>query len=280
MTTISAEIIADSISHSNIRLTTMRLVYPRCVHAELMTHRVFSRNASSSRAIPVARMIRDVINDPFVPLHWGANQSGMQARQELTGWRKRGMVGLWHTAKWLAVGSAWTAMKLGAHKQLVNRLLEPFGHITVLVTATDWANFFALRNHPDAEPHIQLLAQAMQSAMAASYPNFLATGEWHLPFIDKPVSDGIETELALKCSVARCARVSYNNHDGTRPNLAVDVMLHDKLVGSSPLHASPAEHQAKAVAKVPRGKTSNLRGWVQYRKRLQNECVRDEEFLP
>ena len=278
MTTITAEIIADSISHSNIRLTTMRLVYPRCIHAELMTHRVFSRNASSSRAIPVARMIRDVINDPFVPLHWGANQSGMQARQELTGWRKRGMVGLWHTAKWLAVGSAWTAMKLGAHKQLVNRLLEPFGHITVLVTSTDWANFFALRNHPDAEPHIQMLAQAMQSAMAGSQPRFLETGEWHLPFAEVE-KDWNDPSRALKCSVARCARVSYNNHDGSRPSVRADIKLHDKLLTSVPLHASPAEHQAMAVPKVLPSLQSNLRGWVQYRKRLQNECVRDEEFV-
>src|ERR1700693_1578480 len=83
--TVSAKIVADSVGQAGQRITTMQLRYPKFIHGEFMTHRVFSRNASSSRAIPVERLIQDVIDDPAMPVFWGKNQKGMQAKEELTG---------------------------------------------------------------------------------------------------------------------------------------------------------------------------------------------------
>ncbi len=306
MTTISAKIIADSIGEHAPRLTTMQLRYPRAIHAEFMTHRVFSRNASSSRAIPVKRLIQDVINDPFVPLHWGKHQKGMQAdlecdelltftdpgtNEQFSCLRDEAWLNLMNDA--IRVAEAYD--RAGYHKQIVNRLLEPWAHINVVCTATDWSNFLALRDHPDAEPHIQLLAKAMRKALDNSTPTMLKEDEWHLPYVDK--IDGkpcqkdhatgatfMDDMTAVYVSVARCARVSYMTHDGRVPNRDEDIKLADRLLGSVPLHASPAEHQAKIARVVPYAAPSsgvmwpegamfgNLsQGWVQYRKMLPGE---------
>ncbi|MGO7308797.1 FAD-dependent thymidylate synthase [Rhizobium ruizarguesonis] len=283
--TISAKIIADSIAGHH-RLTTLQLRYPRFIHAEFMTHRVFSRNASSSRAIPVQRLIQDIIDDTARPLHWGKNEPGMQAREEhdspiyihdregdvlaedLT------HVQAWNFARDQAIAVARAFDEAGYHKQIVNRLLEPFSHINVLVSATDWDNFFQLRDHPDAQPEIQVLAQQIKAAMAESKPNKLYADQWHLPYVadnDKEVFDfGLKhnlglIEVARKVSVARCARVSYRTHDGRRTTVEEDVALHDKLVVAEPLHASPAEHQATPTGMRHR----NFNGWKQYRVSLE-----------
>lgn len=287
---ITAKVIADSISPEGIRLTTMELRYPRAIHAEFMTHRMFSRNASSSRAIPVERLIAEAEDDPAVPTWWGANQRGMQARQELTGSNLEAVQREWFWARDAAVASAKLMAIRGAHKQLVNRLLEPYTHIRVLVTATDWANFYALRRHPDAEPHMQALADAMAFAQGASTPVLLNPGQWHAPYVAELYdrSSTEQAEQAVKLSVARCARVSYKTHDGQLPEVAADLALYDRLVGSNPLHASPAEHQATpdrrsdwsppfcTESKWERPHLwGNLRGWCQYRKLLPGECARD-----
>ena len=297
MTTISAEVILDSVSPYGPRLTTMRLRYPRFIHAEFMTHRVFSRNASSSRAIPVKRLIQDVIDDPMVPRYWGRNQPGMQAGEEWNavvcrptksgGCRNATREGTWLYARDRAVEIATDFAVSGYHKQIVNRLLEPFAHINVLVTATEWDNFFELRCHTDAEPHIQDLAREMRRVMGASVPRRLEPGEWHLPFTTlddlmqvrlKKLSDEVEEQtMLLAISAARCARVSYLTHDRQTPTLDADLALFERLVGSRPLHASPLEHQATpdkfaAGHNFGRGawvrpeKHGNLVGWVQHRK--------------
>ncbi len=304
MTTISAQVITDSISPDGIRLTTLKLRYPRWIHAEFMTHRVFSRNASSSRAIPVARLIQDVLDDPAVPMFWGANQRGMQAGAEHDamisiptvsgGCRDVCRTEAWLFARDRAVEIARALAEAGYHKQLVNRLLEPFSHIEVVVTATEWSNFFALRDHPAAEPHIQLLARRVKEAMAVSTPRPLLPGEWHLPFVtdrilhgdyiqaDGSLLKGYTNELGIKLSVARCARTSYLTHEGKTPDVAADLELYDRLVGAVPLHASPCEHQATPddiISETPDGPTwrfpklhGNLWGWVQHRKTLPGEC--------
>jgi thymidylate synthase ThyX len=84
---ISAKIIADSISESEYgdRITTFELEYPRFIHGELMTHRLFSRNAASSRAIPINKMMDQVLTAPAMPVEWGLNKSGMQAEEMLKG---------------------------------------------------------------------------------------------------------------------------------------------------------------------------------------------------
>ena len=289
--TITAKIIADSISPKGIRLMTMQLRYPKFIHGEFMTHRMFSRNASSSRAIPVERMIEDVMRDPAMPVFWGKNQAGMQARTELNQQERDEAIRLWLQARDNAINTADRMVSLGAHKQIVNRLIEPFMHINVVVTATEWANFYALRRHPDAQPEIKALADAMWEAQQASAPVPLEPGQWHLPYVDlvdeheEPAfaSGGNVLTVAIKLSVARCARVSYLTHDGKQPNIEEDLKLYDRLVGSTPLHASPAEHQATPdeMPEYPGGvwlnvrEHGNLRGWRQYRKMLPNENVRD-----
>jgi Thymidylate synthase complementing protein len=284
--TITAQIIADSISPDGIRLTTMQLRYPRFIHAELMTHRMFSRNASSSRAIPVQKMIEDLRRDPAMPVHWGANQKGMQAAGELD----KDTIGtcqcIWLDAMETAIGKAEWLMRNDLHKQIANRILEPWAHINVVVTATDWANFFALRSHENAQPEIKVLSDAMMVALGTSDPELLVPGQWHLPYIDQDTWNTITDtnfdwlETGQKVSVARCARVSYLTHDGRQTTVEEDLNLYERLLGSTPLHASPAEHQATPDRRLSRidkwdrpDLHGNFTGWIQYRKTLPNEYV-------
>lgn len=274
---ITAKIIADSISPSGVRLTTLQLRYPRFIHSEFMTHRQFSRNASSSRAIPVSKMIEQVRTEPAEPIHWGRNQPGMQADEETH------HIGIAQNCWKLAANDAAHYAEILAenarvHKQVANRILEPFTFISVVVTATEWDNFFALRLHPDAQPEIQELARCMKAAMDASEPKFCDPGDWHLPYITGPYPDDVEQAKLI--SAARCARVSYLNHDQSEPDTTKDLALAERLAESG--HWSPFEHQAAplsyhrwlggswetGVTHVDRDRnlwSGNLRGWVQHR---------------
>lgn len=291
--TISAVVIADSIGEHAPRLTTLQLRYPKFIHGEFMTHRVFSRNASSSRAIPVERLIKDVFLDPVEPTFWGKNQPGMSAREEHNDVVFHPTTGApltrddaWDRAKVMATAWAAAFSQTGYHKQIVNRLLEPFCHINVVVTATEWSNFFALRCHPDAQPEMRELAEAMRYAMDNHVPKTLEICQWHLPFVHYYDEGSMTINQAIRCSVARCARVSYLTQEGKHPSIEDDLKLYDYFVASVPLHASPAEHQAtpdelvefedpfiKADIKKWRQPHlhNNLRGWVQYRKTLPGE---------
>jgi thymidylate synthase ThyX len=266
--TISATVVADSISPLGIRITTMVLRYPRFIHAEFMTHRMFSRNASSSRAIPIEKMIKAVEDEPAMPVYWGKNQKGMQAAEELSDVERAGCETEWLEARNSAVKHAKTMLDFGLHKQLTNRLLEPWQHITVICTATEWTNFYALRRHKDAQPEIKALADCMHAAQNASLPMQLRGGEWHLPFICNDDMQYAEN-LRVRMSVARCARVSYLNHDGTTPNMENDMKLYDRLILASPAHMTPAEHQC--VPMTDNSFYGNLRGWKQHRKFIIGE---------
>lgn len=264
----TAKVIEDSISTTGQRVTTLQLEYPRLVHAELMTHRTFSRNASSSRAIPVAKMIDQVRNNPATPVHWSKNQPGMQAREEVE--EKDVARTLWIKAANDAADHAERMMKLGLHKQVANRILEPFQFIHVVVTATEWDNFFELRDHADADPNIRALAVAMREAMRYHQPRLLDFQQWHLPYI-KREERGMPIENLLRMSSARCARVSYLKHDGGSPSIEDDFALYDRLVGSNPIHASPTEHQATPDPMgVDRAHWGNFQGWVQHRKIVED----------
>jgi len=259
---VDVKIIADSISPSGKRITTFQLKYWRAIHAEVMTHRMFSRSASSSRAIPVEKMLEQVRTDPAGPIFWGANKPGMQAGSELTGTDLDTAKNVWKYASLLAAERAESMARIGVHKQIANRLLEPFQYIHVVLTATEFENFFNLRIHPAAQPEIQELAREMKKAQDESIPKQLFRGDWHIPYIQES-EENLPLEIKLKISTARCARVSYKNHDNSSPDVNKDVELHDRLVGSVPLHASPAEHQAQC-----RGDTQyykNFVGWTQYR---------------
>lgn len=272
------ELLAYSRGPHSKPVATFRLRYPRFVHAELMTHRVLSRNASSSRAVPVKRLIDDVIRDPVFPMHWGKNQPGMQAREELEGEALELAKRAWLLARDEAVNAAHRMINAGAHKQFANRVLEPFSHINVICTGTDWANFFALRCHPDAQPEIRDLAEKMRALLETNEPKLLQSGEWHLPLVDPEDWNHGDLEVMKKVSVARCARVSYFTFDGKRSTVEDDVKLYDKLLGSEPLHSSPAEHQCTPDSWLDHGWCDpsfhgNLMGWIQLRKLLPNECV-------
>jgi len=263
----AVNVLADSIAPNGVRLTTLQLRYWRAIHSEFMTHRVFSRNASSSRAIPIKKVIQQVWNDPAGPVYWGANQPGMQASTELTGWRNRIARFLWRLASKVACGFAWCLMEVGLHKQVANRLLEPWQRINVLVTSTEWDNFFNLRCHPDAQPEIKELAEAIRGALASSVPKFLNIGEWHLPYITEDELTKYDVGTLVKVSTARSARVSYLTFDNKPSKLEDDIRLHDRLVVAEPMHASPAEHQATPLETD--AFCRNFRGWRQYRDFLE-----------
>lgn len=162
---IKASVIADSAHpETGTRITTFELVYPRFIHSEFMTHRVFNRNASSSRAIPTTKFIEQVRNEPVMPSHWGKNQKGMQAEEELNPMEIADAAFAWQQAATSAAIYAEILRRGQVHKQIVNRILEPFTHIRVVVTSTSWANFYGLRDHKDAQPEIRELAQAMRKA--------------------------------------------------------------------------------------------------------------------
>lgn len=304
MVDFTAKAVCDSISPTGNRLLTMQLRYPKFIHGELMTHRVFSRNASSSRAIPTSKYLEEVRSDNLraQPYFWGLNQKGMQAAEEATDEQLEAMKDCWDKAALAAAEWARCMQVLGAHKQIVNRLLEPFVHINVLVSATEYMNFYGLRLDKGAQPEIRVLAENMWRVYNESQPKTLKPGEWHLPYVDEEDEELFTAitnchlhygtyidELKIKCSVARCARVSYLSFEtGRKPTLEEDLKLYERLMGAQPLHASPAEHQATpdewrnniegcGDCEIPGwchpDQHGNFSGWRQYRKMLEGEAI-------
>lgn len=328
--TISARIVADSINENGKRITTFELEYPRFIHAELMTHRVFSRNAASSRAIPVTRAIELIQNDTAMPSHWGKNQPGMSAKEECyatfpvdlpilseegdfffdidgnlaTKTVERSREDMWNIARDNAIEIAKLFNEAGYHKQIVNRLLEPFTHIKVVLTASEYDNWFWLRNHPDAQPEIHILAERMFAEYEASTPELLLAGEWHVPYYDKGYwkpsgyikldgqgsfdiidgqRDGLGVSLAdaLAVSSSCSAQVSYRRLDDSVEK-ARDIFK--RLVESLPPHFSPFEHQATPMSgqgfnqagvthmdKAGHYYSGNFQDWVQHRQLIMEE---------
>ena len=280
---IEAKVIEDSISEDGKRITTLQVKFHRFILPEFNTHRVFSRNFSSSRAIPTKKLLDQVRNDPAMPVHWGKNQPGMQASEELTGDDLFAARARWRLAAEAAANHAEVLAERSAHKQIVNRLIEPFLWANGIVTSTEWENWFELRAHEDAQPEIHELANKMREAMEASTPKLLQPGEWHLPYISEQERNDQffrreeNAGLMRKISAARCCRVSYLKHDGTVPNVSEDLALFDRLAGAVPLHASPLEHQATPYHLEPGALNyksdlqGNLKGWIQYRKLWEQE---------
>lgn len=267
----SAKVLADSTNCCDNRLTTMELTYPRFVHSEFMTHRMFSRNAASSRAVPVEKMIEQVEKNPVIPIHWGKAQKGMQAYAELAEFGKAECYENWMYARRHCIQAAYRMSEHGLHKQIINRLLEPWMWITVIATGNEgaWNNFFALRCHHEAEPHIQKIAEMARDMRSQSTPQKLSDGQWHLPLIGFQGDELLSVEDQVKVSVGRCARVSYLTHSGTR-DVQADINLHDKLLASK--HFSPFEHVARSDRFAREWAQGNLgQGYTQYRKTLKGE---------
>lgn len=279
---IEAKVIEDSVSETGKRITTLQVKFHRFILPEFNTHRVFSRNFSSSRAIPTKKLIEQVKNDPAMPVHWGKNQPGMQANEELDPLTIRSANGLWLEGAKQAASIAELLSQIGAHKQLVNRTIEPYLWANGIVTSTEWDNWFELRAHEDAQPEIHELALAMRNAIMSSTPRLLNLGEWHLPYISEEERNDsffkipANHNMLKKISAARCCRVSYLKHDGTVPDVNDDLALFSRLAGAVPLHASPLEHQASPDSisnsiwdnKELHG---NFQGWIQYRKVWEQE---------
>ena len=304
-----AKLLADSISPNGIRLVSMEATYPRFIHSEVLTHRVYSRNSSSSRAIPIEKMIKQVVDDPVIPVRWGKNQKGMQAFEELSKESKKAAEIIWLKARDEAVNKAYSLLNCGVHKQLVNRILEPWMWITIIITGTEWDNFINLRTDKDAQPEIQTLVATLRSLYYGyTKPQPPKYGGWHLPFItdederaslfqnpnsNEIVSDKEAVDWLKRVSAGRCARVSYLTHDGKRDHQA-DIELCKLLLSGG--HYSPLEHQARPMTEddlfsglamlpfesppyagnmpsIKKAFCGNFRGWISFRKEIPNEAV-------
>jgi len=270
MTSPNAKVILDSISPEGHRLTTMEVVMHRFVLSEFNTHRSFSRNSASSRAIPTRKQMARVETETAFPVSWPCEQPGMQGGDELDGHLGDSANAVWRNAMQDAVRHATALAEIGVHKSVVNRLLEPFMWHTVIVSSTEWENFFGLRCNSLAQPEIRVAAESMRDAFEASEPSRLEPGEWHLPYIDEEdwllfESRGGGIEVAKAVSAARCARVSYLTHDGRRDH-SKDIELYERLTSADPPHISPLEHVATPNESDAR--TGNFVGWRQLRYEL------------
>ena len=281
---IEAKILCDSVGAESPRLTTFQLRYPRFIHSEFLTHRMFSRNSSSSRATVTKSLLDEVRSSNRVtPSYFGKNQKGMRAEHELTDDELYECKRSWVAAAFDAAYWAEKMLNNNCHKQIVNRLLEPYTHINVICTGVESAylNFFGLRLDKTAQPEMKLLAEAMWQQWNERKPAIFHFGVWHLPLItpdDYDRSGGIEIETAKKISVGRCAHVSYGTD-----LLPIEkaIRLHDFLLTNR--HFSPFEHQATPDVEYWNNNNDfgwrnsdqhgNLTGWKQYRKQLPNENI-------
>lgn len=264
--TPSARVIADSHSRQGVRLTTIEARCHRFVLAELNTHRAFSRNSASSRAIPFKKQLERVLTDPAIPISFPAEQSGMQGGEELDDGARSLALLHWINARDNAAREADELSLLGVHKSVVNRLLEPFMWHTVILSSVEWENFFWQRCSPLAQPEIQAVAYAIRDALYASEPKLVQVGDWHLPYItDEDLAECDDRGLDPRhISVARCARVSYLTHDGVR-DLAKDEEMYARLTSADPPHASPLEHVATPMPALGFMQMGNFLGWHQLR---------------
>jgi len=300
-----AEVVKHSVSKGGKGLITFNVKYGLIIHAEVLRHKLINHSVKSNRAIPSKNIRKEVLYDPYVPVYIGLNQPGMVA-EKVHPFQKV-MKSLWRSARYPAIGLHWLMDKCKVHKEVCNRVLNPWQWVRETVTATEMDNFYNLRLHKDAQKDIYELAKAMYQVHKNSSPEALQEGEWHVPYVDtyrcqdtgglKYVDrDGkhLTDKQAIECSAARCARSSYDNHDKTVTSYEKDKSLYEKLIKSEPAHASPCEHIGTPMeydsmdleesleyysstdwSHVDRNGdfwSGNFKGWVQYRKLLDNEA--------
>jgi hypothetical protein len=274
--TVSAKILTYSESKSTgKRIATFVLTIPKFIQAHINSHRSLSRNASSSRAMPAKIIRKRVLENPFIPIEFGKNKPGMRGGEAVTGFSLWFARISWLWARYIPCCFHWVCEKLNIHKEVINRLIEPWMFTEVVVTATEWQNFIKLRGDNAAQPEIQVIAKDIERLLRDSKPTILEVGEWHLPFITEQEKNDFKIEDLLKISVARCARVSYRLYDGTFSNLEKDVLLCNKLIEQG--HWSPFEHVATPINSMDR--SGNFVGWSQYRKHFENENGGDYEEI-
>lgn len=274
------KVIADSVSPSGERLTTLQVCFPRFILAEVNTHRVLSRNYRSSRAVPVEKLIAEVERSPFVPLAFGKNRPGMQANDVLDERQAMRAEDAWRHAAQLAVQQATELKDLGVHKQLANRVIEPFLYVHDVISATEWDNFFALRCHKDAQPEFQELAEKIRDAITrhepilrpfdpyvpSTSPDHLKVS-WHLPYVTDEEREFEPLETLRIKSAARCAWVSYTPFDQSKETTYQKCLRTYEKLMSTPMHASPFEHVATPGNTHP----NNFVGWSQWRHFLEED---------
>lgn len=273
----TARILKDSVSPTGKRLTTFEVTFPKFILAEFNTHRMVSKNSASSRAIRFDKIVESIRSNPVIPVWWGKNQPGMQADQEIE--NKDEAIKLWLEARDSAIEQATRLYDLGVHKQIVNRIIEPWMVTKVVCSATEWDNFFNLRTHKDAQPEFKDLARKMFDIYSESTPEFLNWNQWHVPYVDSSVKDGkqiftlddqeISLEDALKLSASLCAQTSFRTSDDSLEKANI---IWNRLMGSNPKHASPTEHQGTPMF-AAEDVSGNFRGWKQYRHTIKdNTC--------
>lgn len=246
------ECLADSVTETGERCTSLKVTFPRFILAEMNTHRMFSRNTSSSRAIPIQKTLAAVTENPVLPYAWGKNRPGMQAEESIE--KIDDAQAIWEQARDHAVSCARQLADLGVHKQIVNRLIEPFLWTTMIITATEWENFFTLRCSPNAQPEMQATAEAMRDCYRSHAPTLVPVGGWHLPLGSN--DDPSPIRAAFR-SAAQCARISYTTTN--TKTAEEDYRLANDLAANR--HLSPFEHPATPAA----GRHDNLIGWKSLR---------------
>jgi len=268
MSTCKVEMIqASRCINTGKEIFTLVCEYPRAIHAQLLTHNVFSKNSSSTRAVPIAAAIKQIENNPAKYI-WTEKQSGMQGAlstedqaivyNEVFDW-----------ARSAAIEHTLELVKQGAHKQNAGRLLEPFQNIKIVLTSTEWKNWDWLRDHEDAQGEIADLARAIKHARDNAKVIELNAGEWHVPFVNRyrcPEYDDLtyylddenQTDLTVEeaklISMSVCAQVSYRKEDYT---LEKANKMKGMLLNGSKVHASPFEHQATPVSSYTENTGSN-----------------------
>ncbi len=305
---ITTRVIADSIATtSGTRMLTLEIEYMRFFHSEFMTHRMLSKNAASSRAIPVKSVHENIRHNTARPIHYGRNKSGMSADVEVDHLTKESLIQLWDASRDSALAFATVMSQMGAHKQIANRLTEPYQFMKTVVSGTEWANIKWLRHHEDAQPEFFELMDTIICAVDQSSPQELYPGEWHVPYVSThrnpngaleyidATGNHLTPHQAIQVSASCCAQTSYRKNDDS---LEKAEEVFNKLIRSQPVHASPVEHQAtpmkdsyvlggaqyypetweQGVTHMDRNRklwSGNLRGWIQHRKLIEGESVWD-----
>lgn len=325
-----AKVVLDSVGPNKKRIISVECRYWRAIHSEIMTHRDRARNAASSRAIPFIRRVpctcqpdpkycapdcprcqgsgkmivenctySRILNDSFMPEFMGAEQKGMQSGGELQEPNRANCLASIARMRDFCLAECEYLFEQGLHKSVINRYLEPWSYITVIMTATEWKNFFRLRVHPKAEKHFNKVAGQIQDAIKASRPQELLDGDWHMPYLqnrdyeevyDSPDTTEIVRRLGVqryiasiwrlkRISAARCARLSYLTQDGVRDHAAdmglFESLIHPKIDADRDddvIHSSPLEHVNQA-SNDPSLRSGCMNGWFQFRKEFANENV-------
>lgn len=297
--TVDVKLLQHSCSPDGISMYSFEVEIPRIILAEWNTHGMLNTNAQSSRAVPTKKLIEEVRRNPYMPSYWGRNQKGMQAYEECNEPVKGdSREAFWDICVQTNCVFAEAFEEAGYHKQIANRVIEPYSHTKLVVSGTEWNNFFNLRIHKDAEPNIREMAVQIYKLIHQSQGEYINNGEWHLPYISRYRQEGrmkylfdqqeVSLEEALRISLACVAQVSYRTLN-TDPEIIE--RIHNNLFPSNgdPIHGSPAQHLATPFKEIQckgdwqEGEThrdrdgyswsAQLRGWCQYRKLIPNENV-------